>query len=67
MSLEASTLLQNNAYLGSGGGICNVGGAVTISNGSLLRSNTSEFGGGGIWNDATVTISGSTLRNNSDA
>jgi len=64
--------LSNNSASNGGGGIANeFGGTLTIS-GSTVSHNFSyfqggivEFGGGGIYNDGTMTLSGSSVTQNS--
>jgi hypothetical protein len=56
------TISYGNAGLGSGGGILNKGGTVTITNCTV--SGNSAGGGGGITSFGTTTISNSTVSNN---
>ncbi len=66
--LDASTVRRNSA--GSGGGIRNFGGTVTIRNGSIIggtgAGNSAGGGGGGIYNEnaGQVTIDASTVSGN---
>jgi hypothetical protein len=48
-----------------GGGICNLGGTLTILNGSIVSGNDTAVGGGGIYSDGgEVTVDGSTVSDN---
>jgi predicted outer membrane repeat protein len=56
--------LSNNTATQLGGGIRNAGGTTTVT-GSTLRDNSAGLSGGAISNDATLTVTASTLSNNS--
>lgn len=63
ISTTASTNVSNNK--GShGGGICGDGNAVLNINGTQIRDNTANGGGGGICSYGTLNLSGSTLTGN---
>jgi hypothetical protein len=64
VTVTASTLTGNTA--GFGGGIFNNSGSSLTVTGSTLSGNTASSGGGGIFNNALVTVSGSTFTGNSN-
>lgn len=63
ISTTASTNVSNNKGQ-HGGGICGDGNAVLNINGTQIRDNTANGGGGGICSYGTLNLSGSTLTGN---
>jgi CSLREA domain-containing protein len=63
LTLNAVTVTRGNSGSGSGGGIFNNGGTVTLTNSTV--SGNSAVNGGGIFNFGTVTITNSTISGNS--
>lgn len=67
-NLSAVTI-SDNTTLGSGGGVYNSSGSVTISESAIVNNAASSnagaaSNGGGIWNAGTLTLSRSTVGNN---
>jgi hypothetical protein len=56
-------VIQNGFQAGQGGGILNSGGVLTLTN-SIVSGNVGRLVGGGIFNNATLTINNSTIRGN---
>lgn len=61
--LEGLTITHGNGSSGSGGGINNFGGTLTLDH-STVRNNVANTAGGGINNQGTLTLNDSTVRNN---
>src|SRR5262249_29661911 len=68
LTVNNSTLADNFAYLftngGYGGGIFNAHNTAATVTGSRPSHNNADRDGGGIYNDGTMTLSGSTLSGN---
>jgi len=66
MTITKSTISGNNNSRGNGGGLFNaLGGMVTIASSTISGNFLGEGAGGGIYNGGTVTITNSTISNNS--
>jgi predicted outer membrane repeat protein len=62
VTMSRSTLTGNHAAVG--GAIDDEAGNVSLRSGSVVRGNSSDGDGGGIFDLGTVTLSGSTVQNN---
>lgn len=60
-----STIIRNNSTgYGSGGGILNVGGNVTIIDSQILNNFADDLGGGGVWSSGVVVVADSIISGN---
>ena len=63
MNINRSTVSNNTAAVGSGGGAFSFNGDATVT-GSTISGNTTQVNGGGIYAYQSVTLSASTVSNN---
>ncbi|HXH19506.1 MAG TPA: choice-of-anchor Q domain-containing protein [Chitinophagales bacterium] len=67
LTVNSLTIRNGKPSSGTGGGILNSGGTITVTNSTIRNNSTSGFlgDGGGIDNSGTATITNSTISNNS--
>ncbi len=63
-TIQGLTVSGGNAGAGSGGGIANLGGTLTLQN-LVVQNNTAQFGGGIFNQSGTLTLQNTTVRSNS--
>jgi predicted outer membrane repeat protein len=66
-NINSGSIADNKAIHGSGGGIYNWGGTVTMNSGGFITGNTATYDGGGIYSDNSGTVDmyvGSTITGN---